>query len=184
MLAGVSGVNYMMYQQFFGGYSGQTSLFRTFNPLVLLTILFSPSRGLFLFSPFLLVIVIYALIALKSRWRTLSAFCLYGALALCLLYAAWGPWAGGHSFGPRLLSEVALLLVLTAPIACAGMSRKPIVLTLLWGLVILSMHIHVLGTYQGDNNWTLRKFRSEEFQSIWNVRDSQLLWTIYDPTED
>lgn len=181
----VTGVNYAIYHQLFGGYSGQTSLFRTFDPLALLTILFSPSRGLFLFSPFLLVITLAALLALKTTWRTLWAFCLYSAFALFLLYAAWGPWAGGHSFGPRLLTEAALLLVLAAPMALHRIPARSVVITaLLWGLTILSMHTHTMGAFQGDRRWTLRKFQSEDFAAIWNFRDSQLVWTIYESTEE
>lgn len=183
-LGGAGVLNYMVYQQIFGGYSSQTSMFSQFDPLVLLALLFSPSRGLFLFSPFLLLATVYGCILLKTRWLELPAFCLYGALALCLLYACWGPWAGGHSFGPRLLSEVALLLILAVPKVPVAISRYFFVRGIFMGLVILACHIHLLGTFQGDNDWTIKQFNGQDYQSFWKFRDSQLVWTIYGPSDE
>lgn len=71
--------------------------------------LLSPSRGLYIFSPFLLPITL----ACAWRWRSLSRQPLFW------LAAAWGAshllgdsikgvWWGGHSFGPRLLAEMIL----------------------------------------------------------------------------
>lgn len=184
ILGGIGIANYLLYHRLLGGYAGQTSLFSQFDPLVLLALLFSPSRGLFLFSPFLLIITVSAIITLRTQWRTRAAFCLYAALALCGLYACWGPWAGGHSFGPRLLTETGLLLILAAPKQMTTLSRHAIIRGVLAGLIMVSCHIHLLGTAREDNGWIRKKFNGQDFRSFWNVRDSQLVWTIYGPSEE
>ncbi len=69
-------------------------------------VLFSPSRGLFVFEPALLVVLIYA----ARRWRELELrrLCRLGAVALFLhtfVVASFPHWWGGHGYGPRLFTE-------------------------------------------------------------------------------
>jgi hypothetical protein len=69
-------------------------------------IMFSPSRGLFVFSPFLLLVAM-ALVWYFRRLKAERIFLLsvvWGGLHLLLL-AKWDVWSGGHSFGPRLLVD-------------------------------------------------------------------------------
>lgn len=78
--------------------------------------LISPGRGLFVFSPFLLVVVV-GLVAFRGRlWRRpMLWLCLiWFALHLAIVARA-ASWWGGWSFGPRLLTDLwPGLIVLTA----------------------------------------------------------------------
>jgi hypothetical protein len=82
---------------------------------VLIANLFSPSRGLLVFSPFLALVLAGSLVFIKSLWKN-PIFQLSGAwvLAHVAMISAWKVWWGGDSFGPRLLSDAlpALLLLL------------------------------------------------------------------------
>ncbi|HEV2251494.1 MAG TPA: hypothetical protein VGT60_13415 [Candidatus Limnocylindria bacterium] len=75
-------------------------------------LLLSPSRGLFVYAPYLL----FALAPLASAWRTpgrvaarLRAFGLVG-LATLVLYATYTEWWGGRVFGARFLDDLAPIL--------------------------------------------------------------------------
>lgn len=108
----------------------------------------SPSRGLFVFSPFLLLLLIFSLI--HFRWNILNLFA-YGWIVLNLVAVSHFPhWWGGGSFGPRLLTDVVpaflLLGLLTAPPLTKHRGR------VFWGLLLLlgglSVGIHsVQGLY-------------------------------------
>jgi hypothetical protein len=96
---------------------GLPSLQLPFWPLV--GLLFAPSRGLFVFSPFLLFA---ALRFWPSRLKGSPLTALeYGLAVITIAYyigaAKWPLWWGGGSFGPRLLCEVVpCLTVLLIPV--------------------------------------------------------------------
>jgi hypothetical protein len=102
-----------------GGYglAGDARFFQH-NPLTgLAGLLFSPTRGLFVFSPFLLFLV------LSWRYpppdRTLGVAITVGVVVQILLYAMTD-WRGGISWGPRFLTDLVPLLVwMLVPAAAA-----------------------------------------------------------------
>ncbi len=78
-------------------------------PMRVLVLLFSPYRGLFLFSP----VLVFALIALARNWRKLSAEEWAGLAAMgaaLLLNASYSYWNGGFSWGPRFLVAPLILI--------------------------------------------------------------------------
>jgi hypothetical protein len=88
-------------------------------------ILVSPSRGLFVFSP-VLVLAFWGLVRTfrDGRFSTLRPVGL-AALALCLVVARWYGWWGGWCYGPRLLADaVVLLAFLAIPVAEEVRNRR------------------------------------------------------------
>jgi hypothetical protein len=90
-------------------------------------LLFSPTRGLFVFSPFLLFLALAWRIPAEDRsWRgerglTLA---LSAGIVLQLLLYARTDWRAGMSWGPRFLTDLLpMLLWLLAPVAAA--LRRP-----------------------------------------------------------
>jgi hypothetical protein len=75
--------------------------------------LFSPSRGLFVFSPVLFFSVWGAVLALRGRNgdRLLSALIVAALAGHWVLISAYPDWYGGHSVGPRYFSDVVPLFV-------------------------------------------------------------------------
>ncbi len=74
--------------------------------------LFSPSRGLFVFSPVLLFALSGFALALRDREdRPLSLA--YGAIIVgnTIIIGAASRWWGGHSFGPRFMTDIIPFLV-------------------------------------------------------------------------
>jgi hypothetical protein len=76
-------------------------------------VLLSPSRGIFVFSPFF-VLVVVGLLPFFRRLRTRAMFWLSGVWFSLHVAAisSWDQWWGGRSYGPRLLTEVVLALIL------------------------------------------------------------------------
>jgi hypothetical protein len=100
--------------------------------------LFSPSRGLFLYSPILLLAFLH-----RPQDRIARIAALFAATHL-LLYVRWPNWWGGHCYGPRLLTELApCLMILLFPLRLhLAPLRVAVVL-----LGALSVTMHFIGAF-------------------------------------
>jgi hypothetical protein len=175
---GVMAWNQVMYGSMIGGYGRFVSDFVAFDWKVFPTLLFSPSRGLFAFSPFLLFALGMGLRRLWSAPLDLSAFCLYSAAAAAVFFSFYLAWSAGSSFGSRYMCEVTLLLCLILPLGYRP-TRVPRALREAFVLaVFLSCYIHIIGARYGDDEWTARAFRGDNAEVMWRWRDSQLAWTV------
>lgn len=89
--------------------------------------LISPSRGLFVYSPFLIVGA-YELIRRTVRrdrgWEVIAPQ-LVGALGIWALYSVFREWHGGHGYGNRYLSETLPLLALGTALWAQRLSSLP-----------------------------------------------------------
>ena len=133
----------------------QTSLLQ-FPPKLsaLAGILFSPARGLFLFSPVVLFCLWGAGLLWKNpdRWleRSTIAVLLGGVLATLVLIISYEAWEGGFSFGPRYLIESVTLLFYFLPAVVPKIEAEPTVRRLWWTFVVISVVCHAMGVY---NKW-------------------------------
>lgn len=71
---------------------------------------FSPYRGLFVYMPVMLLVVLALVLALRTRGFRTNAEILTPCLLSFLLIASYGMWWGGWAIGPRHLSAAAVLL--------------------------------------------------------------------------
>lgn len=154
----------------------------------LLGVLVSPSRGAFVWFPYLLAVPLgLGAVRRDSDLKALSGVALLSVLANLGLAAGYDKWWGGYSFGPRLTTEVApFLALLTLPL-WLGLRRLPAfgrAATLL--LVAAAAGTQVLGAYSRPAiqwNGTVSVDRSGT--SLWSVRDSQILaawWSGWYPS--
>lgn len=136
--------------------TGSPDLWQT--PLLdgLAGLLFSPSRGLAIFSPFLLLSV-WGVVRIWRRselsWlRPLSI----GALAIMLLQCKWFDWWGGWSYGYRpWLDAVPFLSLFVAPVLDTIASRW----FLRWAFGVTvgwSIAVQALGAWAYDKSWNER----------------------------
>jgi hypothetical protein len=118
-----------------------------FSPNVLLglyKLLFSPLRGLFTYSP-LLVLCLPGFVWLWRRCRAETALALGTAGITLLLFSAWTS-GEGLSWGSRFLVPIVPLLCLAlAPVLERALSGSKMVAGLLAGLGIVSFAIQFLG---------------------------------------
>jgi hypothetical protein len=119
-------------------------------PLGLAGLLMSPSRGVFIFSPFFL----YAAWGAIRCWRSPSGapFRPFTAALACLLLmaACWVQWWGGWSFGYRLVVElVPLAMLLLIPVSNRFLTPRPL-LSPFGLLAFWSIAIQTLGAFGYD----------------------------------
>jgi hypothetical protein len=109
----------------------------------------SPARGLFAFSPVLLLALPGVCLAVRARDRLVLASAAASALAI-LVAAKWFVWWGGHCYGPRLLADVLPLLVFSMhPFASLG--RRLLFPAVLFAvLALVSVGIQLLGAFRYD----------------------------------
>jgi hypothetical protein len=122
-------------------------------------VLISPSRGLLVFSPVVLVAFWGLARAFKDeRYSTLRPVAV-AAPASALLVAGWFSWWGGWSYGPRLMSDTMVLLAFLA-IPVAEQVRNRRALTATFGLALAwSVAVQIVGAFAYDIvGWNSRQF--------------------------
>ncbi|MBI5816780.1 MAG: hypothetical protein HZB29_14355 [Nitrospinae bacterium] len=88
-------------------------------------ILFSANRGLFVFSPFFLLGVAGAYVAVKHR--SITAICMTAAaVAYLLIHAKWSVWYAGATVGPRFAAETVPALAIMAAMFMAKYRRAAV----------------------------------------------------------
>jgi hypothetical protein len=144
-------------------------------------LLFSPNRGLFVFSPVVALATLGLRPALRDEWRRPVIACFAAATVEYLLYASYSVWWGGHTYGPRYLLDILPLLVPGAVIA-AGAFKGRIAsavagLTLAW-----SMSVAALGAFcYPHERWNSDPVDVDvAHDRLWDWRDPQILraWRV------
>jgi hypothetical protein len=120
-------------------------------------LLVSPSRGLFVFSPFLLLAVPGAVAAWRDRTYTALRPLSAAALAVIALHAAWPNWWGGWSYGSRIIADLAatltVLLVPVIPWVLAHRAR-----TVAFGAACAwAVGLQAVGAFAYDSDWNTPK---------------------------
>jgi len=122
-------------------------------------VLFSPARGIFIYSPFLLFTLPFAYMLFKDgRYRILAPF-FVAALAMIIMTFKWYSWWGGWTFGYRLsVDAMPLLALMLIPGVELIYSRKwtgaVFTAALAW-----SIGVQVLGAFSYNlSGWNNRPF--------------------------
>jgi hypothetical protein len=113
-------------------------------------LLLSPGRGLLVYFPVTLVLVLLLVLEPRAFATDLAAALLAGIVATLLLTAAWPNWWGGYCYGPRLLTETQpsiLLLVALGIGALPSHERRRALVGVVWALLPLQIAIQAIGTY-------------------------------------
>jgi hypothetical protein len=143
----------------------------------------SPSRGLFVFSPFLVFSLAGAGLALRKRWMTPLSGYLASALALhWLALSDFQLWTAGHSYGPRLFSDVLPIFMFFMIPAFLwlrlGEPRRPLSIVFYLS-VLISVFIHFRGArYWPPNEWN-GKPSEVSIERVWDWHDPQFLRGLY-----
>lgn len=167
--------NFSVYQQFFPTYSqvervlhGQSFFTALAGHLI------SPARGLFIYSPILLL-AFYGLLGQKS---VLSRIILSLMLLHWLLIASFPHWWGGHCYGSRLMTDMLPYFIYFIVLALHKISLKPsahqhVFLLVIFPFVLFSFYVH----YQGAFNHAVFDWNSipndidQNPQRLWDWQD-------------
>jgi hypothetical protein len=116
-------------------------------------LLFSPSRGLFLFSPCVILFFI-GLHNFRRKFPALFFICLVIIISKIAILAKWFSWQGGWCWGPRLLLPIIPLLLLPAfEIFENWKGQKGVIRITTLGLLILGFSIQIIGTLVSPNKY-------------------------------
>jgi hypothetical protein len=152
----------------------------TFSPqpwLGAVGLLVSPSRGLLVFSP----VVLIALLGIPTTWRGRSdagdGWWTSAAVLQYCCYACYSMWWGGHTYGPRYLLDALVPLV---PAAAAGMSwvtlapwrRAAAALAFAWSVAAAATGAFCF-PHDGWN--TAPRDVDRHHERLWEWRDPQIL---------
>ncbi len=143
-------------------------------------LLVAPSRGLFVYTPALLLLIpgVWLLCRSGQTWspaRPVLWAWLAASAATVLVYARWHDWRGGWCYGPRFLCETMPALCLVAGIgytAMTGAWRR----ALANGLIALSLAVHLVGVFghSGYVDWHFRHERQDEGRCLFELHDTQI----------
>lgn len=134
----------------------------------------SPSRGLFVYSPFLLFSFAGLWLALKEPQRLFYLFCA-GAIALTVLVlSAWQFWDGGWGYGTRMLTDPMPYLVLLLVPVLGRLSTLP--RALFWAMFAYAFVLQSFGLWDYGVRW---HWHWANYQyNIWDVAENEPLFYL------
>ena len=144
-------------------------------------LLVSPSRGILIFSPIVLLAVVAMPGSFRAGWRSPLPWCSAAIVAQYFLYGSYSVWWGGHTYGPRYMLD---LLPLTVPLAATTMERLNRRSVWTWGSVLaLAWSIAVAATgafFYPHDRWNTEPSEIDlDRARRWSVSDNQIrrCWT-------
>lgn len=146
--------------------------------------LFSPNRGLFIFSPFFLLLAPAMYAATKSNMPKPLLYAVVLAVVLhTLLISYFNNWYAGWCFGPRYFTDILPLLMILLTIGLqqifndAKAVQKSIVFSLFFLLAVISCGIHYKGANKPQTEqWNYMPNNIDENRNrVWDWNDMQLL---------
>jgi hypothetical protein len=168
-----------------GGYGipGRGAFFRNGLWAGFTGLLVSPTRGLLVFSPFLLLLPAAFRRGVRDRGtRVLTLAAAVAVLAQVLLYAK-ADWRAGSSWGPRWLTDLLPLLIWMLPPAVAALRAAGRVAFML--AVCASMAVQTVGAfwYTGASDAAIFAVPSgrDEMRASWDPRNTPFIAELRHP---
>ena len=188
----ISGVPFLLYNfhyfgNLFGGMSSVLGLFDGRSGFIMpfMGLLISPSRGLFVYTPIMLFSILGYFRILQitnSKIRNFLFVMGISILALVAVYASFGMWWAGWSYGPRFLTgmlpALAMFLGLYIKYISLNIKRRKNLLTicifsilLIWSIFaqLVGAFYYPNGGWDGDPNVDLHP------EKLWDLEDTQIM---------
>jgi hypothetical protein len=169
------GFNFHVFGSFLTPYASQ-ALSGSRPLLAAYGLLLSPNRGLFVYSPFLIVFILFSGVLLARRpWSPLLLLALAWPLALVAVLSFWENWWGGHSFGPRLLVDCLPGLFLLGCLIATALPSRRTFFALCLVLALPALWIHDRGLHdQKAWDWNERVDIDNHPEKNFDWRDLQI----------
>jgi len=141
--------------------------------------LFSPNRGLFVFSPWIAVALSVATVPAVARRiasQGLLAWLLAALLPYFLLLSKYSVWWGGHCFGARYWTDVIPLFAVVLAFGLEWMwtiSRALVVLSYL--TIAFAIGVHGIGAFCYPSTWNQTPANVDlHHERLWDWHDTEL----------
>lgn len=144
-------------------------------------LLFSPSRGLLVFSPVVAIAAAGLAEAIRGRSDSPLRWSLIAAIGQFVLYCLYKVWWAGHSYGPRYALDLLPLLV---PLAIAGfpaVTKSRALTTIAAVALIWSVTVSAAGAFvYPAEQWNIDPSDVDRrHERLWDWRDSQIMRTLH-----
>jgi hypothetical protein len=138
-------------------------------------ILFSPSRGLFIFSPWL-IFSFAAIVYVWVKTNNLLFRCLsVGVVVTILFFSQFSTWWGGLCYGPRYLSDFLPFLAVFPFFVKESLRRYKALGAALCLLVLFSLFVQVVGAFNFNTDWYHNPTNVDiDHARLWDWRDSEI----------
>ena len=179
--------NLYFFGSFFGGYSLLLSGFDLSSDMIsrLIGLLISPSRGLFIYTPIILMSIVGYFKIYRLPNKRIKVFLLIlglSCLVLLFAYSAFIVWWGGGCYGPRFLTGMlpALTILLGLSIKDINLYNKNIlVICTISLLLVWSIFVQFVGAfYYPNGNWDGAPNVDQHPEKLWDWKDSQMIRTF------
>ena len=147
-------------------------------------ILFSPSKGLLVYSP----VFWFSIAGILASWRRgirdeattwLLRYLGVAVVSFSLMMSKWHAWAGGWSFGSRMLVDIAPLLILLIIPALEHLGQRRGVIAVFAIFIAMSIAVQLGGLSMFDAGWYRQQFSTGYNEaSFWSIRSSELAYYI------
>jgi len=155
----------------------------------LVGLLFSPSRGLFIYTPVFLFSV-FGYLTIKDLPNEKLRFLLYALGLACILeimvYSIFFWWWGGHCYGPRYLTGILPVLALYLGLYMNKVANeknkysKFLIFGLIGIFIIWSLFVQFVGAfYYPMGNWDSKPNVDENPQRLWDWNDTQIMRSFH-----
>ena len=140
--------------------------------------LFSPSRGLFVFAPWIAISLVVLPFAVGKLTRgSLPRWMLAALIPELLVLSKYTVWWGGGSFGPRYWTDAAPLFAIV--LGCAliwAKERSRLVSILLVAAIVWSIAIQAVGAFCYPSTWAFLPTDIDlDHQRFWDWRDAEVV---------
>lgn len=178
--------NYYYFGSPLGGYSHLTSMLNAGNiGAGFAGLLISPSRGLLIYTPVVLLAIPGFLKLNKIKDPGIRRFLYVAGIAVfaeVLLYSSWEQWQGGYSYGPRFLMVIQPVLAIYIALFLSEMAisrthiaRKDMVIfAVIAALVLVSFLVQLIGATCYTNGGYVWDGNSDRPGAFWDFHDTQI----------
>ncbi len=171
--------NLTMFRHLGGGYGAIDLVGAGFfgHPILrgLAGLLFSPGRGLFVYSPFLLFLPLLFHRSLEDRSARTLTLCLTGAVLLQIFLYTLADWRGGFSYGYRFLTDmVPVLIWMLAPVL-VSLGRPARVAFA--ACCLFALWVQAVGAFQysGVSDLAINDPADVGMRNVWKLADAPIL---------
>jgi hypothetical protein len=142
-----------------------------------LGLLLSPSRGLIIFSPIVLVPLIALPLAWRQRTDAGDRWWTAAAIVQFVCYACYSMWWGGHTYGPRYLVDALVPLTPAAAVGMTWVAARPwrqvaAAAALCWSVIVAATGAFC---YPHDRWNTDPADVDRHHERLWDWNDPQIL---------
>lgn len=145
----------------------------------LLGTLFSPNRGLLVYSPWIAMALATLLVpAVRQRLgsHSLIIWMMVALLPYTIILSKYSVWWGGHCFGPRYWTDVIPLFAILFAYGLDWMRpRSRILVAISAAAVTFSITVQVIGAFCSPSSWNLEPSNVDfHHERLWDWRDTEL----------